>query len=295
MRTNLKLMAFAMLAIPVFASADVLFAVDNTTSPGLQGYLTYDKFLNFTGAFATNTGTINGIAAGSTNDVFLTDAHNVYHFDAHGNQLGVYNGFSGDGFGRASYHNGILYVADNTRDGIQGIVEFNIGLSDVNTFLTPEVLTGVASNGSGVIGVTKTAFAQYNNVGTNQGGYTGFPDDGFGAADQTGNTVYVADNTDSPGLYGVVAANATTWGITGTFLTPDPINGLAAGSSSDLYLSFDNRVQRVDLNGNVLNTWNGLSGDRMYDLAYATPEPASMVLLGLGAAGLLRRRRSAKA
>lgn len=82
------------------------------------------------------------------------------------------------------------------------------------------------------------------------------------------DTLYAADNTTIPGLQGVLVIDPATLTVSGSFLTPDPVTGLAAGVGNEVYVSSLTSITRYRNDGTALATLNGLGADQFFDVSH---------------------------
>ncbi len=160
-----------------------------------------------------------------------------------------------------------LFAADNTTVGLNGVVMLNPATMGVNgTFLTNGPVSGLAANSdTSVYTSVGNQILQYNTSGNVLRTHTGFSADHFDDLSLAGGSLYAVDNT-TVGLYGVVIFDEATLGVTSTYQTLVPINGLAAGGSHDSFISIGQSVYHYGDAGNSLGSFTALANDHFDDL-----------------------------
>ncbi len=160
-----------------------------------------------------------------------------------------------------------LFAADNTAIGLSGVVTLNPAtMTQTGSFLTSGPISGLAANSETDVYVSiSSGVYHYDTSGNVLQSYNPFPADQFFDLSLAGGNLLAVDNT-TVGLQGVVIFNAATLGVAGSFTTPDPLNGLAAGSANDAYVSSGSGIFHYDLSGNLLNSFNMFPADGFGDL-----------------------------
>ena len=302
MKKSIASLAYAclMVAAATPAIAQNVAVIDNTTVSGLQGVVYFNSALQVQTTFTT-ANTLNGIAfAGSSNlDVYASTSAGVSLFDSSGNVLANYDNIGADSFGSVAVDkSGNVFAADNTTiSGLQGIVEFNSALQVLNTFLFASPITGLSVGPAGSLYLSTAQSANQTDLsGTVLNSYSGFSADSFLGASFNGTSVYVADNTTISGLQGVIEFNPTLSSYT-SFLTPNPITGLAADASGKVYTSQGINVIAYASDGTQVAAYNGFGADSFYGVAVqpsvSTPAPSAVLMFAAPLVGLLRRRKLA--
>lgn len=225
--------------------------------------------------------TINGIAAGTRDDMYLTGGNTIYHYSHKGDLL---NSFTFTAY-PVTYHSvavgdGQIYVA------YQGN-QIGITVRDATTLLQDNVLiTSVVNQGVGsalstdIYRVAGYNITRYDNVGQVLQSYD-FPvttiiytnvDVGKGVifASYSGsqNGVTVRDASDVATQLNLFNPGFTT-------------NGLAAGDSDDLYLTNANKIYHYTAGGQLISSFTFPDAGIVYgDIAFAkVDEPRSILPL----------------
>lgn len=157
-----------------------LLAVDNTTSSGLQGIVTFNSNLQVTSSFTTAT-PISGLATDGTS-IYASLTNGIYKYSMTGAILASYANVGVDRFYSLSFANNILYAADNTTSaGLNGVVKFDPFFNIAGTFLTSGPIAGLAADGTNVYASLPTGISEYTNAGVVVRSYNNIGIDSFGA------------------------------------------------------------------------------------------------------------------
>ncbi len=160
-----------------------VYVSDNTTD-GLNGVFRLNPgTMGVAGYFLTPSGVgINGIAVDASG-IYVSSARSVTRYDNSGHVLGIYNAIGTDSFGGLAVFGGIVYVSDNTTDGLNGIFRLNSATMGVaGYFLTPSGIgiAGVAVDDSGIYVSSARSITRYDNSGNVLGTVGSFALDNFG-------------------------------------------------------------------------------------------------------------------
>ncbi len=281
--------AVALLLTAGAASAGV-YAADNPTGSGIYGIVQFDNNLGVTGTFLTSDH-VNGVTYNG-GDAYVSTDSGVARYSSSGDEQVSYANVGDDHFADVASRGSGIIAADNTGDGLSGVVLFDSNLDVSSTFLTDSAVLGLTSDGSDIFASLSNGVFEYDASGNILASYMNVGDDLFGSLSFANGILYAADNTGS-GLSGVVEFGAD-FNVEHTFLTEGYVAGLAADGSS-VYASLATGVAKYDKDGNLLATYANVGNDSFGALAIApaAPEPTTWALMmaGVGLAGFALRRR----
>jgi hypothetical protein len=272
---------------PAALKADILAAI-NTPSGALSSFVDFfdPTSLTLTSAFSAPV-PLEGLTFGPLgNDVYVSSAGAVLHYDENGNLLGATNLGKVD-IVELSYYNGALYAATNTKKGSDIAVLDPTTLALVATYDVTKAgpLTGISVNSAGVYITGATGIKLYDFSANLLDKVTV---SAFGPVSATSGAVF-SSIADSSG-YTIVGGYPD---LSGAFpvATLPTAPGIAAVDPDDFFFSFGPLIGFLS-DTNPTNGYFGSETDNFGNLAYSpVPEPGTFVLLGIAAAGLLVYRK----
>lgn len=246
------------------------------------------------GVFASVSGRAIGLKVSPTNSIFVSsDLDNkIYKFDMSGALQASFNSLGGFPTDIEFDQAGNIYVANN---GIGEIRKFSSSGSDLGIFATTGgFATGLLTLQNGDLLVSDLGLSRilrYNSSGALLGTFANTPVPVNMCLDQSGNvlvTTFAGQVRKYSSLGADLGVFSTTlgqpWGI-----TQDGSGGYLVTKSQ---VSGTGLIRKLDAFGNDVGSFTTASLASPEGIAVVpVPEPATMAILGLGTAALLRRRR----
>ncbi len=251
-----------------FAHANTLFAVDNTTV-GVSGVVIINPKTMATVSTVELLNPVTGLAANSESNFFTSEGSTITNYGVGGNYINVHTAGSADHFYDLSIAHNRLFAVDNTSVGIYGVVILDPATLKVTGTIQIDqgFISGLAAGNSNdvYVSVAHKVF-HYGTAGNLLGSHTFLNTDNMDNLFLRGSTLYAVSNP-LLGSKKIMALDATTLAVTGSFSVIGAVRGLT-GDSSGLFGSVSSTIYKFDTLGNVLNSHQGANADKFYDLAY---------------------------
>jgi hypothetical protein len=274
---------------PVALKADILAAINTPSGAPSSSVDFFDPTsVTFTSAFNAPV-ILEGLSFGPLgNDVYVSSAGAVLHYDENGNLLGATNLGKVD-IVELSYYNGALYAATNTKKGSGIAILDPTTLAVVATYDVTKAgpLTGISVNSAGVYITGATGIKLYDFsanlldkvTASAFGPVSAAPGAVFSSiADSSGYTI-VGGYPDLSGPFPVAKLPAAP--------------GIAAVDPDDFFFAFGPLIGFLS-DTNPTNGYLGSDSDNFGNLAYSpssVPEPGTFVLMGIAMASVLVYRK----
>lgn len=279
------------------SSADVVYASYNSSTVG-NGWTVRDPQLNQLN-FVPTVFAIDGIAAGANNDVFLSAQDSLYRYTADGALLGSFTyGDPALRYSDITFKASNVYASYNSSTVGNGWTVRDVDLNQLNFVPTSFAIEGItAGDANDVFLAAADSLYHYTADGTLLASFT-YGDPALSYSDITfrGHFVYASYNSVTVGNGWTVRDEDLNQL---NFIPTDfAIDGIAAGSNNDLFLSSGSALYHYTVDGTLLGSFDYGDPALVYSditvLADSVPEPTSVALLAAGLLGLggLRLRRA---
>ncbi len=279
------------LGFGLHAQADLIYAVYSGSENGVtvRDAETFSQINYFDPGFL-----VDGIAAGTHDDMYLTSGNSIYHYSNSGSLLGSF----------AWPSDSITYTSITVGDGqifatYEG-TQTGITVRDATTLVQATSFETTVNNGIGsatadeMYRVADNHITRYDDSGSLILDFA-YWDEGLTYTNSdVGTGLVFASYTGS--FTGVTVRDAVTLAQSNYFDPGFAINGLAASPGNEVYLTSANSIYRYTAGGDLIGSFSFPDSGIVYgDIAYAysVPEPGTLGLLGAGllTLGTFRRRR----
>lgn len=235
---------------------------------------------------------VNGIAAGHSNNVYLTSGNQIFNYSTNGSLLNSFTWYDNTiTYGDASVGGNNVYTAYSGSQ--QGVT-----IRDADTLAQSAIIdTGFNINGvsaghnDDVYLTSGNSIFNYSTNGSLLNSFT-WSDNSivYGDIAVGANNVFTVYGGSQQG---VTIRDLDTLTQTGLIIPGFDIDGIAVGFNNDVYLTSGNQIFNYSTNGSLLNSFTWYDNTIAYgDISVApVPVPAAAWLFGSGLIGLIGLRR----
>ena len=264
------------------AKADELYAA--TVNGNSYSVMTFTPSL---GALASTGIPVqpSGLAVGTSGNIYIASSNSTYEFSANGVLLHQITGSPTTQTIDLAFNGSKVYAGVD--DGsLHAVAVFSPTLGFVSQLTVAGTVSGVAADSVGDFYVASTnSTYEYSSGGALLHQITGSP---------TTQTIDLAFNGSNvfagviDGGLNAVAGLSPTLGFVSQFTVAGPVSGLAAAPNGDFYLASGNSIYEYSAGGSLLGSYTGSANitDLTYETAAPVPEPASLMLMASGLAGI---------
>ncbi|MEQ1636980.1 MAG: hypothetical protein ABL903_09810 [Methylococcales bacterium] len=235
---------------------------------------------------------VNGIAAGHSNNVYLTSGNQIFNYSTNGSLLNSFTWYDNTIiYGDTSVGSNNIYTAYSGSQ--QGVT-----IRDAETLAQSAIIgTGFNINGvsaghnDNVYLTSGNSIFNYSTNGSLLNSFTWYDNSiTYGDIAVSANNVFTVY---AGSQQGVTIRDLDTLTQTGLIIPGFDIDGIAVGFNDDVYLTSGNQIFNYSTNGSLLNSFTWYDNTIAYgDISVApVPVPAAAWLFGSGLIGLIGLRR----